>query len=55
MFGDPIKAAYESGEISKEEYEALSRDKEASLAREDPAYWELDHTVSQARAKLAHE
>lgn len=52
LFHDPLLAAYESGEISKEEYDKRTLETEESLARTSPAYWERKHTEEQNRAEL---
>jgi len=52
LFSDPLRTAYESGEISKEEYERRSREQEQSLARSSPAYWQREQTAAQNRAQL---
>lgn len=52
MWSDPLRAAYDSGEISKEEYEARELEQEEALARSAPAYWELQYTISENRSSL---
>ena len=52
IFRDPLHSAYTNGEISKEEYERLSRQKEEELARTSPAFWEREQTASQVRYDL---
>jgi len=55
LFTDSLDASYQSGEISKEEYESGCQEREAALALDDPAHWELQQTISENRAKLASE
>ena len=55
LFTDPLKVAYEAGEISREEYELGCVERDEALARDSSAHWELQQIISQNRANLPRE
>jgi len=55
LFRDPLRVAYESGKISKEEYRQRCLERDAEMARKAPAHWELQQTFSENRTKLTPE
>jgi hypothetical protein len=52
LFADPLEAAYRSGSISTEEYNARRQVREERLARAAPAHWELRQLITQNQSKL---
>lgn len=55
LFQDPLQSAYESGEISSQEYEQLRLERDEALARRAPAHWELQQMFSEHHSKLRQE
>lgn len=55
LFSDPLQSAYESGQISKEEYETRRLERDEAMARKAPAHWQLQQSLSECHSKLAHE
>jgi len=52
VFHDPLESAYSRGELSRDEYDQLSRQHEEELARSSPAYWERQQTAAQIHYDL---
>ncbi|MCU0788146.1 MAG: hypothetical protein MUC91_08155 [Verrucomicrobia bacterium] len=52
LFHDPLKDAYVSGQISREEFKQQSEVIEQDLARTSPAFWERDHAAEVNRTEL---
>lgn len=55
LFEDPLQTAYESGEISSQEYERLRLERDEAMARRAAAHWELQQTFSEHQSKLRQE
>jgi len=52
LFRDPLLAEYQSGRISKEEFERRSLEQEEALARSAPAHWQLQQTAAENHSEL---
>jgi hypothetical protein len=52
VFQDPLRSAYEAGEISDEEYHALVAERDQAFARNSPAHTEFLHFRLENQSKL---
>lgn len=49
---DPLRTAYEEGQISSEEYQARCLERDEALARQSPAHSELLHSRLDNQSRL---
>ena len=52
VFHDPLRNAYEAGEISDDEYQALLAERDEAFARSSPAHSEFLQTRLENQSKL---